>query len=462
VGSIGKAEESISESVTAARGSADSAANSANEAAASSSAAQTSERDAANSATQASQSATAAKQSETNAAESAQTAASSERNSASSAEQAANIVASVSGSVTQAENAARSASQSATAAAGSASAAGGSAQAAADSASKAGESATAAGLSERNAAQSAVQAAQSATDAAQSASDAKNAVNGFGLEVGTTTTGDPGTDAAVEIQKTGTKYTTNFTIPRGDKGEPASVEHDDTLTGDGTGTTPLGQAGGYVISKPVKQSEAPVDEVPYSISIGRNDMPSKDYGPLINIKGYSGEDAALFFPHSASNGIDMWLGSRIGGAWSKGGWRQIAFKDDTSGTIVNPKSQSWNAIDFNDFKENGVYTFNGSPTNSPKGDNVWITGTVIVVHSIQRIMQLCAYFPSEPRPVGFAFRDGDFVDVSNIKWTKWRQIAFTDDLPQTPALANETGDVASLSTRVQALEVRIKSLETNQ
>lgn len=67
VENIGKAEESINESVTAARGSADAAANSEQQAAASASAAQTSERNAANSAMQASQSATAAKQSETNA-----------------------------------------------------------------------------------------------------------------------------------------------------------------------------------------------------------------------------------------------------------------------------------------------------------------------------------------------------------------------------------------------------------
>lgn len=251
VESIGKAEESINESVTAARESAEVAANSEQQAAASANAAQTSEHNASNSATYASQSATAAKQSETNAAES-------ERNAASSAEQAANIVASVSGSVTQAEDAARSASQSATAAAGSASAAGGSAYAAADSASKAGESATAAGLQERNAASSAAQAAQSATAAAQSASEAWNAVNGFGLQVGTTTTSEPGSDASVEIEKNGTKYTANFTIPRGDKGEKASVEHDATLTGDGTTATPLGIVAGTAI-KPVNNKWNDID-----------------------------------------------------------------------------------------------------------------------------------------------------------------------------------------------------------
>lgn len=342
VESIGKAEESINESVTDARESAEAAASSANQASASASAAQASEHNAANSTTQASQSATAAKQSEYNA--------------ASSAEQAANIVASVSGSVAQAQASARAASQSATAAAGSASAAGGSAQTAADSASKAGESATAAGTSERNSASSAAQAAQSATAAAYSASKAQDAVDGFGLQVGTTTTGNPGTNAAVEIRKTGTKYTVNFTVPRGDKGDAPSL----------------------------------------------------------------------------------------------------------SRTMAAPESKRWNAIDFNDFTENGVYTFNGVPTNSPRGDSTWITGTLIVSHSFQNIMQLCAYYPSTTLS-GFAFRNGKYSDASTVsQWCKWHQVAFLDNLPKTSTLANETGDIASLSTRMQALEARIKSLETNQ
>lgn len=103
--------------------------------------------------------------------------------------------------------------------------------------------------SETNAASSAESASQSAstasasaeaartseTNAATSAAAAQEAVDGFGLEVGTTTTGEPGTDAAVEIQKTGTKYTANFTIPRGDVG-PAGVNEN----------VPLGSTSGVV------------------------------------------------------------------------------------------------------------------------------------------------------------------------------------------------------------------------
>lgn len=179
-------------------------------------------------------------------------------------------------------------------------------------------------------------------------------MNGFGLQAGTTTTGDPGTDAAVEIEKNGTKYTANFTIPRGDKGE-------------------------------------------------KGDAPS------------------------------------------------------LSRTMADPESKWWNAIDFNDFKENGVYTFNGEPTNSPRGDTQWISGTLIVSHSIQSIMRLCSYSPSY-RNVGFAYREGNYISSSDVTWMDWHQIALLDDLPNTTTLAN---DIASLSTRVQALEARIKSLETN-
>lgn len=93
---------------------------------------------------------------------------------------------------------------------------------------------------------------QAVTNASASATAAQQAVDGFGLEVGTTTTGEPGTNAAVEIQKNGTKYTANFTIPRGDKGEQASVARDNTLTGDGTSGSPLAIAAGNAFSKPIQ------------------------------------------------------------------------------------------------------------------------------------------------------------------------------------------------------------------
>ena len=482
------------QSAESASGDATAAKASAGEAASSAGAAKASETAAASSATAAAGSEAAAKASETAAAQSAQTAteqvssigdsveqaaasaaaaqqsatnaASSASNAGQSASSASSSASQAGESASQASGSASTASQAATTATGAASNASSSATAAQQSATEASASAQAAKASETNAASSASAAKVSETNAANSATAAQQAVDGFGLEVGTTTTGDPGADASVNITKQGTKYVADFTIPQGPKGDPGdltTVTHDDTLTGDGTSGTPLSQAQGYIISKPIHQYEPPVDEVPYSVAAGRSDMPSGDYGPLINIKGYSDEDAALFFPHSSSNGIGMWLGSRIGGAWSKGGWHQIAFKDDVSGTIANPKSQEWNAIDFNDFTEDGVYTFNCVPTNGPRGDATsWITGELIVVHSHQHIMQLCSYFSAEDGPAGFSFRGGSSSDSSDIKWDAWHQIAFKDDVSGTSSLANEMSNIASLSTRVQALEARIKSLETNQ
>lgn len=109
------------------------------------------------------------------------------------------------------------------------------ADAAKTSETNAASSATAASRSETNAASSASAAKVSETNAAASAAAAQQAVEGFGLEVGTTTTGDPGTDAAVEIEKHGTKYTASFTIPRGDVG-PAGMNEN----------VPLGSTSGVV------------------------------------------------------------------------------------------------------------------------------------------------------------------------------------------------------------------------
>ena len=241
--------ESASGDASAAKASADGAASSAG-------AAKASETAAASSATAAAESKDAAKASETAAARSAQTAteqvssigdsvgqaaasATAAQQSASQAQSnatAANSSAQAAAvSAESAQTAAESAASSKDAAAQSASEASASAQAAETSKTNAASSAAAAEASKTSAAASASAAQASETNAAASATAAQQAVDGFGLEAGTTTTGEPGTDAAVEIQKTGTKYTANFTIPRGDKGADGVNEN-----------VPLGTASGIV------------------------------------------------------------------------------------------------------------------------------------------------------------------------------------------------------------------------
>lgn len=98
------------------------------------------------------------------------------------------------------------------------------------------------------ASENAESAKTSENNAAASAMAAQQAVDGFGLEAGTTTTGEPGTEASVEITKDGTKYKANFTIPRGadgkdvdsGSGEMQTVTVSEPLTGNGTADSPLG------------------------------------------------------------------------------------------------------------------------------------------------------------------------------------------------------------------------------
>lgn len=243
-------------------------------------------------------------------------------------------------------------------------------------------SANAAKTSETNAASSASAAKVSENNAAASANAAKQAVDGFGLEVGTTTTGEPGSDAAVEIQKDGTKYMANFTIPRGDKGDQASLTHDDTLTGDGTTSAPLGVA---------------------------------------------------------------------------------------DGTAINPVDNQWNDIDFDEFCDNGIYAFNGKQTNGPGGN--WITGVLIVLRSYQLVAQVLIADPLMQS--SFWYRHARTEKNSGPPtqaFTVWHRVLSESDINAiTTRLSTLESQVTALTavsptsaTRLQALEVRVKSLETNQ
>lgn len=387
--------ESASGDAAAAKTSADGAASSA-------SAAKASETAASSSATAAASSEAAAKASETAAARSAQTATEQVSSIGDSVERAAASATAAQQSASQAQSNATAANSSAQAAAASAESAqtatesaASSKDAAARSASAASESAQAAETSKTNAAASASAAETSKTDAAAAASAAKvsetnaaasataaqQAVDGFGLQVGTTTTGEPGSDAAVEIQKQGTKYTANFTIPRGDKGEQASVAHDGTLTGDGTSGKPLGMV---------------------------------------------------------------------------------------AGTAVKPVDNKWNNIDFNDYCTNGIYTFNGASKNGPRAD--WSSGALIVLRSYQTVIQIYSARPYDSNTkmaVRYASVDtGDDPTAEN--WSAWTDIASKSDIPDVSALKSRIAtlqagldEIAVMQTRVQALEARIKSLETN-
>ena len=300
-------EANAKQSETNAAASAESASQSASTASASAEAAGTSETNAAASSATASEASTAAKASETNAASSATAA----LQSASQAQSSATAAAS---SAQAASESAQAAKTSETNAASSASAADAAIesinetadtavekinQTASDAVESIGkaeesinESVTAATSSEQQAAASASaaqtserNASNSATQASQSATAAQEAADGFGLEVGTTTTGEPGTDASVSISKQGTKYVADFTIPQGPQGDPgpkgdpgdpgpkgdpgdlSAIVLNNTLTGDGTSGNPIGVAKGTLITP---------DKTTYDLSLDLNDV--KDIG----------------------------------------------------------------------------------------------------------------------------------------------------------------------------------------
>lgn len=233
----------------------------------------------------------------------------SEANAKRSEENAASSAASAQSSASNASTSEKAAKTSETNAAGFATSASGYATSAQSSATNASEYATSASQSKAAAkasetaaseyAQTASNArdaaSQSADNAAASATAAQDAVDNFGLEAGTTTTGEPGTDAEVEIVKDGTKYKANFTIPRGDKGEPgqgggsgiASVVTDDTLVGDGTSENPLKIFQGGIFYNPLPADQLDYDSIDES-TIGKiyyANNGSKGAKPPANVEG---------------------------------------------------------------------------------------------------------------------------------------------------------------------------------
>ena len=94
------------------------------------------------------------------------------------------------------------------------------------------------------------------------------------------------------------------------------------------------------------------------------------------------------------------------------------------GTAIKPFDNQWNAIDFNDFYNNGIYTFNGVPTNGPVSR--WITGALIVLRSLQLVIQLCFFGPGDGagKSVAYRYASTDTDSAPNPEnWREWELIA---------------------------------------
>lgn len=94
------------------------------------------------------------------------------------------------------------------------------------------------------------------------------------------------------------------------------------------------------------------------------------------------------------------------------------------GTAVKPIDNWWDPIDFNDFYNNGIYTYNGAPTNGPVPQ--WITGVLIVLHSAQLLIQLCFFGPDDGTGKTVAYRyaiTGANSAPNPENWREWKLVA---------------------------------------
>lgn len=338
-GDLEQAVTNASASATAAKASETDANSSAQAAAASAESAQTATESAASSkdaaarsASEASASAQAAEASKTNAAASAQAAETSKTNAASSASAAKASETNAAASATTASRSASQAQSSATAAASSAQAA----STSSESARTASDSAT----SSKDA------AAQSASQASASASAAQQAVDGFGLKAGTTTTSNPGSDAAVNITKQGTKYVADFTIPRGpqgpkgDPGDLTTVAHDATLTGDGTANNVLKISKGFypnaIDMNPASKLNDLTDNGLYRVTGYREDDSPISNMPIGGFVVVNHVGSSLFqsltIVWKTVDTAEIYVRAKVGpGPWVN--WKKIAFTDDLSNYV---------------------------------------------------------------------------------------------------------------------------------
>lgn len=244
--------------------------------------------------------------------------------------------------VTNASSSATAASQSASQAQSSATAADSSAQAASTS-SESARTASDSATSSKNA------AAQSASQASASASAAQQAVDGFGLEAGTTTTGQPGSDAAVNITKQGTKYVADFTIPqgtggqqgpKGDPGDLTTVAHDATLTGDGTANNVLKISKGFypdpIDINPTSKLNDLTNTGFYRVTNFNSDdspLPNLPIGGFVVVNHVgSSLFQSLTVVWRTFDTAEIYIRAKIGpGPWTN--WRKIASADDLSSYV---------------------------------------------------------------------------------------------------------------------------------
>lgn len=203
-------------------------------------------------------------------------------------------------------------------------------------------------------------------------------------------------------------------------GLPA-VTHTADLTGDGSTGNPLGVADTIARSEdiPSLAGYATTESVTQAIAEAIADrLTAGDIKPGtgINIKT-SGNQVTISY---VGNGLSAVAhDDTLTGDGTKNTPLGIR-----SGTAIKPIDNSWNAIDFNNSLNNGIYTFNGVPTNGPVSR--WITGVLIVLRSFQLVVQLCFFSPNFGSGKNIAYRCASTETNANPNpeaWNEWKLIA---------------------------------------
>lgn len=120
-----------------------------------------------------------------------------------------------------------------------------------------------------------------------------------------------------------------------------------------------------------------------------------------------------------------------------------------AGTAIKPVDNRWNNIDFNDFYTNGIYTFNGTPTNGPRAS--WSSGAFIVLRAYQTVVQIYSASPYDSNTkmaVRYATIPDVETDPTAENWSAWADIASKNDIP----------DVSELTSRIATLESQVAAL----
>ena len=316
-------------------------------------------------------------------------------------------------------------------------------------------------------------------------------VNDFTMTADTET-GPAGSQASVNVTRLSNgSYKLDFTIPtgekgpKGDPGDAFDAHFNDTIVGDGSSGNPYRVADGTMISITAVPENTDLNTIRKAgvyelLHAGYQNLPDnmeEVRGFLIVYKNSSIRFTQMAVINSEGSGYDfdvindVYLRSFDDTIFHP--WEKLAKTDDIpAAPIFDASTIIGNGTSGNPYKVKNNTLINPGQTPDDLNTITEIGAYVFPAHEVQNAPYqlqrgLLIYSNNIPAStvesqVAFLSFNGSahtneiwmrLKKSARDQWDRWTKVA--------PALANEMGDIASLSTRVQALEARIKSLGTN-